>query len=60
MSTLEYKCESLNIKVAIVQYNWEPLNVNMSTPEYKCESLNIEMSIVEHKYGSLNINVNLE
>ena len=53
MSTVEYKCESLNIKISTVEYKY-------ANPEYKCESLNIKRSTVEHKYESLNINVNLE
>ena len=43
MLPAEYKCESLNIK--------------MANPEYKCQSL-IKISIVEHKCESLNLNVN--
>ena len=30
MSTVEYKCESLNIKMSTVEYKYELLNVNVN------------------------------
>ena len=28
MSTVEYKCEPLNIKMSTIEYKCEPLNIN--------------------------------
>ena len=28
MSTVEYKCETLNIKMSTIEYKCEPLNIN--------------------------------
>ena len=57
MSTVEYYCESLNIKTSPIEYKSKPFNINISTVEYKCESWNVKMSTVEYKREPMNMNM---
>ena len=38
MSTAEYKCKPLNIKISTVEHKCKSLDKNISTVEHKCES----------------------
>ena len=52
MSTVEHKCESLNIQISTIEHKCESLNIQISTVEYKCESLNKKISTIEYKCGT--------
>ena len=34
MSTIEYKCDSLNIKMSTVEHKYELLNINLSLEQH--------------------------
>ena len=34
MSTIEYKCDSLNIKMSTVEHKYESLNINLSLEQH--------------------------
>ena len=61
MSTIEYKCELLNIKMSTTENKSESLNIKMSTIKYKWEPSNVKLRKTVHYilYTAANYNKSL-